>query len=223
MLILSIETLLIACTSRAIIEDIQKWLKEIGVGNKTYTAVSHDELLDKLCNHKPAYLLIEGSFFRESTVQEISRIVKEYSKTIIIVFGFYEYTEKFLKMLFKVGIRAYLNMRMGQETFKEELRLVLEKNKVIPPHFEKTSRGYYHSDSTKLTRRDLEIINLILEGFDNNKIAEKLHIKQQTVKNHRENIYYKLRVTNVVGMMKKLMREGIISEQLSVSSEQTII
>ena len=47
-----------------------------------------------------------------------------------------------------------------------------------------------------LTRREREILALVVEGMPNAKIAETLWITEQTVKFHLSNIYRKLRVVN---------------------------
>lgn len=47
----------------------------------------------------------------------------------------------------------------------------------------------------QLTQRESDIVNLILQGFPNSKIAERLNISPGTVKNHRWRLYYKLDIT----------------------------
>ncbi len=47
----------------------------------------------------------------------------------------------------------------------------------------------------QLTQRESDIVNLILQGFPNSKIAERLNISAGTVKNHRWRLYYKLDIT----------------------------
>ena len=47
-----------------------------------------------------------------------------------------------------------------------------------------------------LTPREAEIVTLVTQGFRNKEIAEKLSISEQTVKNHLQNIYDKLGVSD---------------------------
>jgi DNA-binding NarL/FixJ family response regulator len=47
-----------------------------------------------------------------------------------------------------------------------------------------------------LTPREGEIVGLVTQGFRNKEIAEKLSISEQTVKNHLQNIYDKLGVSD---------------------------
>jgi len=50
----------------------------------------------------------------------------------------------------------------------------------------------------QLTKREKEIICLIVEGDTNNQIAEKLFISFHTVKTHRKNIFKKLETSSLV-------------------------
>lgn len=59
---------------------------------------------------------------------------------------------------------------------------------------------------SKLTRRELEIANLITDGLLNKEIAYKLNISVRTVENHRNSIYHKLGVSNAVELVKCLGR-----------------
>ena len=47
-----------------------------------------------------------------------------------------------------------------------------------------------------LTKRELEIMTLILNGLDNDSISSKLNISPHTLKKHIQNIYRKLNITN---------------------------
>jgi len=50
--------------------------------------------------------------------------------------------------------------------------------------------------SAKLTRRELEILQLVAEGHSNSQLARMLWVTEQTVKFHLSNIYRKLDVAN---------------------------
>ena len=56
----------------------------------------------------------------------------------------------------------------------------------------------------ELTRRQEDILRLIIEGNSNNEIAEKLHISANTVKTHLRHIYEKLNVRNRREILQKM-------------------
>lgn len=55
----------------------------------------------------------------------------------------------------------------------------------------------------KLTKRELEILDLIVKGYNSNEISEKLYLSRHTVNTHRKNILSKTRSNSVVELMQK--------------------
>ena len=55
-----------------------------------------------------------------------------------------------------------------------------------------------------LTPREIDVLELISEGFNNEEISEKMYISKNTVKSHIKNIYIKLDVKNRAQAIKKL-------------------
>ena len=51
---------------------------------------------------------------------------------------------------------------------------------------------------SRLTQRELEILKMVSKGASNADIAEKLFVKEVTIKTHLNNIYKKLNVENRV-------------------------
>jgi len=66
------------------------------------------------------------------------------------------------------------------------------------------------NDSYNLTKREIEILNLLVEGVDNQDIADKLFISLQTVRNHIRHIYEKLQVHSKSQAVVKALRERLI-------------
>ncbi len=66
------------------------------------------------------------------------------------------------------------------------------------------------SDDVNLSIREMEILQLIVDGMENNEIAGKLFISIQTVRNHIRHIYEKLHVHSKSQAVVKAIREGLI-------------
>jgi DNA-binding NarL/FixJ family response regulator len=60
-----------------------------------------------------------------------------------------------------------------------------------------------------LTHREREVLDLVVEGYDNAEIAKTLYISQNTVKNHVAAILFKLEVDNRVQAAVRAVR-GLI-------------
>jgi len=55
----------------------------------------------------------------------------------------------------------------------------------------------------QLTGREREVLALILEANTTKEIARQLSISENTVETHRKNLFIKLEVKNVVGLVNK--------------------
>lgn len=54
----------------------------------------------------------------------------------------------------------------------------------------------------QLTKRELEIVNMIKDGHSSREISEKLFISKRTVEVHRYNIFKKLDVNNITSLIR---------------------
>ncbi|MCZ4410313.1 response regulator transcription factor [Cryomorphaceae bacterium 1068] len=61
-----------------------------------------------------------------------------------------------------------------------------------------------------LTKRESEILNLLVKGFSYKMIAEECHISYPTVNSHITKIYGKLKVQSSAGAVAVALREGLV-------------
>jgi DNA-binding CsgD family transcriptional regulator len=61
-----------------------------------------------------------------------------------------------------------------------------------------------------LSEREIEIIKLIAQELTSQEIADRLFISYFTVENHRKNIFRKMGVKNLAGMIMAATRMGYI-------------
>jgi DNA-binding NarL/FixJ family response regulator len=62
-----------------------------------------------------------------------------------------------------------------------------------------------------LTARELEVLALMAEGLTNKRIAERLHISDQTVKFHVAAISGKLGAVNRTDAVRRAVRRGLVA------------
>jgi DNA-binding NarL/FixJ family response regulator len=61
----------------------------------------------------------------------------------------------------------------------------------------------------KITQRELEVLNLIMEELSNQEIADRLFISLRTVETHRYNLLQKLNAKNTAGLLRIARQMGI--------------
>jgi two-component system NarL family response regulator len=63
---------------------------------------------------------------------------------------------------------------------------------------------------SELSDREIQVLKLIANGFDNAQIAADLHISPKTVKNHISNILMKLQIDNRIQAAVFAVRSGLV-------------
>ncbi len=121
----------------------------------------------------------------------------------------------FITNMMKSGASGYLL----KNTTKEELITAIKtiqkgeqylarevQEKLISTSFGKKDTAFI----PKLTRREKEVLKLILEEFTTKEIAEKLFISNATVETHRLHLLNKLGVRNTAGLVKVAIEKGLV-------------
>ena len=61
-----------------------------------------------------------------------------------------------------------------------------------------------------LTKRELEVLRLVIEGKPSKEVAEELYVSKRTVDFHLANIYEKLQVSNRVQAFRRATSLGLL-------------
>jgi DNA-binding NarL/FixJ family response regulator len=70
-------------------------------------------------------------------------------------------------------------------------------------------------DSSRLTPRELDILQLVSNGLTNQEIADKLFTSKRTVETHRQSLLEKTGVKNTPSLVKYAMEQGLLQQQAS--------
>jgi DNA-binding NarL/FixJ family response regulator len=69
-----------------------------------------------------------------------------------------------------------------------------------------------------LTRRELEILKLLVAGYTNKAIAAKIYISEKTVEFHLDNIYTKIGIRTRLMAGLWAIQQGILKETREIPS-----
>ena len=111
----------------------------------------------------------------------------------------------------RAGARAVVFKRFAVETLMEGIRAVREGHVWLPPALQTgLAARLSEPDPKALTAREQEIVRLVALGFHNPEIAERLGLKNVTVKSHINRIFHKLDLRDRVELVVYAFRLGIV-------------
>ena len=113
----------------------------------------------------------------------------------------------------QIGINGYLLKNCSRDELMQTLMLVVN-NQTSFPYFEpKENNSFDEKDSFlkqfNLTKRELELIQFIKNGFTNQQLADKLFLSIYTIETHRKNIMHKLGLKTPAALMKFLVEHNL--------------
>jgi two-component system, NarL family, response regulator DegU len=105
-------------------------------------------------------------------------------------------------------IKALKQIHSGSKYFSGAVSNVLANRLLNTKPF--TSKVVEVDDTYHLTRREKEILRMVVEGKHNKQIAEASGKSVRTIETHRFNIMKKLGVNNAIDMVNKAMKENLV-------------
>lgn len=76
------------------------------------------------------------------------------------------------------------------------------------------------NEPVKLTKREIEVLTLVIEGKSSKEVAELLYVSKRTVDFHLANIYEKLQVSNRVQAYRRATSLGLLPTEKPAEAER---
>ena len=170
-------------------------------------AANGREAVELFHAHKPDITLMDLRMPVLGGVEATRVIHEEFPDARIIVLTTYDGDENIYRSL-RAGARAYLIKDIPRDEFLNDVRAVYNGQYCIPPAV--AGRLAQRIPGPELSARELEVLELIVEGMSNKEIATALNITQSTVKNHVNSLLTKLRVNDRTQAATTALRRGIV-------------
>lgn len=178
-------------------------------------------LFEKLKIVQPDIIVLDISLPDISGIEITKRLRQEYPQIRVLILSMYTH-EDFVTGAIRQGARGYLPKNTsrdelvkaiyaiyrGEEFFGDAISKILLKSFIRNAVEQETQED---KPSYNLSARELEILRLYAEGFNNKEIGVKLNISVRTVETHKNHIMKKLGIRSPVEMVKFAIRNKIIN------------
>jgi DNA-binding NarL/FixJ family response regulator len=121
----------------------------------------------------------------------------------------------------RIGAKAYLDLNCDSEELVRAIKMAASGKVYLSPDVAEllvndVSEAFKPARSPRLpnvelSRREVEIVQLLCEGLSSKEIARHLHLSVKTIENHRYNIYRKCEVDSIATLMRHAIQHGLVS------------
>jgi two-component system response regulator DegU len=186
--------------------------------NEVKDAENGKELLMMMKYDRPDVAIVDLQMPVMDGVETAENIISKYPEVKIIILTMHD-SEQFILHMMEIGVHAFLLKNTEPEELEQAIHSVMEKDfyhsdlvatvmrkKVM----DKKAPQRLAFDGLELTDREKEIVVLVCRELTIKEIGHKLNLSENTVRNHRSNIMEKVKVNNVVGLVKYAYETGLI-------------
>lgn len=190
---------------------------------KNIKVVSHffngKDLMDGLAQHLPDVILMDIMMPGIQGPDLVRQVKALYPHIKVLAVTSLD-TPGQIRNMMQCGCSGYLLKNTDQNILIEAIEKTFAGEEFIEPalkeqlvqsvlRFKEKSEPNKHTNKVVLTRREKEILQLIIQENSNQQIADKLFVSLRTVENHRFNLQQKLQVKNMIGLVKVAIQMGL--------------
>jgi len=157
--------------------------------------------------HIPDITLMDLRLPGMDGIDAMTSIVAQFPNAKIIVLTTFSGDTQILRAL-KAGARGYLLKELMRKELLEAIRTVQAGRKRIPPEI--AAQIAEHASDTTLTRREIEVLQLVACGNPNKLVADKLAVTEDTIKMHVKSILSKLGANDRTHAVTIAVKRGIM-------------
>ncbi|SMG39475.1 DNA-binding response regulator, NarL/FixJ family, contains REC and HTH domains [Marivirga sericea] len=184
-------------------------------------AKNGNEAIKKNEELEPEVVLLDISMPEKNGLEAVPEILSAKNKPKIVMLSMY-LDEQYINSCMEAGVHGYIHKGADKEElisgvkkvmdgvsfYSKEVRDVMVNNYITSL---KKKKQQLTQPKINLTKRELEIVKLIMKGYTSNQIAEELFISNRTVDTHRANLMQKLEVKNSIELINKVTEENLLN------------
>ncbi|MFC2018153.1 response regulator [Chloroflexota bacterium] len=162
-------------------------------------AATGEEALAQVENVKPNMVILDIRLPDVSGIEVARHMRQRWPDLKILILSSYDF-DQYVSAAARVGIQGYLVKDAPQDDLVNAIHLIASGGAALPPHIaSKVMKNYSTSPPHipeglmgELTIREIDVLELVYQGYRNIDIAERLSISPRTVEAHVGNIISKL-------------------------------
>jgi len=180
------------------------------------------EAIEVIKKNKPNVLIVDIRMPEMNGIEVVRELSKSFPDVKALVLSMHD-SEEYVIQAIQAGAYGYLlkgaskkeflkaiySVASGTKYFTGDVSAIIMNNFVNGNNVNSAPKEEKHfEDPFGLTKREIQILDLVLQMKNNKEIAEELKISKRTTEVHRFNLMKKLEVKNLMELINKAKEHG---------------
>ena len=174
------------------------------------------EVVERAAEIRPDAILMDIQMPGINGIEATRRIIEANQQIGVVILTMYEDDDSVFSAM-RAGARGYVLKGAHPSQILKVLRAVARGEAYFGPEIARRLMNFFSSAKPaspveafpELTSREVEILDLIAQGHSNAKIAARLYVSPNTVRNHISHIFAKLQVADRAHAIVRAREAGL--------------
>lgn len=177
-----------------------------------------EELLEFLEKMQPELLILDISMPKLTGIEAVSKVKKLYPEIKILMLTMHKNKQYFYHAM-SAGADGYLMKEDSDEELLLAIKRIQDGKSYLSPFLSQdfaddvisAYRNNKSSPFETLTKREREVLNLVVDGHTSKVMAKMLCLSPRTIDHHRANLLRKFDMKNSVDLVNFAVRNGFVT------------
>lgn len=197
---------------------IRRLLDDIDGIKVVAEAGNGEQAISQVRNKRPDVILMDVSMPGIGGLEATRKITRSLPDMKIIAVTIHD-DDPFPARLLEAGASGYITKGCDIREIINAIRSVYQGKQYITPGIaQKLALSFVNnrerSPFAELTPRETQVMLMVVKGYTNKEISEKLCLSPKTTSTYRYRLFEKLGVENVVDLTRFAIRHGLIKENV---------
>ena len=183
-----------------------------------------EEAVELAAKHKPEVVVMDISMPQLNGIEATAKM-KQNDPNIKVIILTVHADEEYVFQILRAGASGYVLKSAGKKEIFAAIRSAISGERFFSPGIsnliiegfinrtkEPAARPVVSTGSGKqqLTKREIEVLEYIAQGYTNRKIADTLFLSVRTVNTHRTNLMQKLDIHDTARLVRYAIETGLV-------------
>ena len=165
-------------------------------------------------SRKPQVVLMDINMTPVNGFEATKQVLKQSPHSQVIGVSMHS-MPAYARRMFQVGARGYVTKNSSKDELFQAIEEVVAGNKYICEEIknilahQELDEDNEYPDMNSLSKREIEVVSQIRQGFSSKEVAQRLEISLKTVEVHRYNILKKLKLKNTAALVNFINAQGL--------------